>query len=147
MLVKIGTSYVDPAEIAAAEFFAADTLDSDRVLVTMRGGDGVCMSCSMEEFEAAMIQAGVLSAPPAVPALTDAERAAARELISNGFLWVARDKDGKAYAYRHRPRLDGACWDDHEHPAVTVPLGPAFPFVSDEDSEPWDLRELLKTNK
>ncbi len=46
------------------------------------------------------------------------EEAELQDLLDKGFRWIARDKDGKAYAYCGKPELFGACWED------TVPLTP-----------------------
>lgn len=63
MLIKIGRDYVDPAEIAAATYLPATKLDPERFDVTLRSGECALVYCSAAEFEAALIDAGVIEAP------------------------------------------------------------------------------------
>lgn len=60
MLVKIGSAFIDPAEIAAARHEPATSLDPEYISITLRSGECALINCSMEEFEAALKSAGLL---------------------------------------------------------------------------------------
>ena len=81
MLIKIGSAYVDPAEIAAATYWAATELDPERFEVTLHSGEWVTVYCSPAEFEAALIDAGCIENPypedEDLPAMTEDELEAA----------------------------------------------------------------------
>ena len=59
----------------------------------------------MDEAEAALIDAGVIEEPvyDEVPELTDEEDAKAQALFDAGYKYLARDEDGKLFAYKFEP--------------------------------------------
>jgi hypothetical protein len=67
----------------------------------------------MDEAEAALIDAGVIENPYPeeafeAPALSDNERIELEALDAQGYEYLARDVDGKLYAYKCEPgRADG----------------------------------------
>ena len=112
MLIKIGNCWVDPNEIAAI-FPAADLPSTPKVGITLRSGGSTWAEATMDEAEAALIDAGVIENPYPeeafeAPALSDNERIELEALDAQGYEYIARDADGKLYAYKCEPgRADG----------------------------------------
>ena len=51
MLIKIENDYIDPNEIAAAEYVPATHNGQEHYFVTLRSGEDVILYCSQAEFE------------------------------------------------------------------------------------------------
>lgn len=114
MLVKIGDAWIDPEEIAMIN----DSYDSHLevqplICIHLRHGSGTWIHSTMDEAEAALIDAGVIENPypdaeDEPPELTENERSELAALDANGYEYIARDADGKLYAYKCEPgRADG----------------------------------------
>ena len=114
MLIKIGDCFVDPAEIA----MICDSYDSHlevqpQICIHLRHGSSRWIHSTMDEAEAALIDAGVIENPypdaeDEPPELTENERSELAALDANGYEYIARDADGKLYAYKCEPgRADG----------------------------------------
>lgn len=142
MLIKIGSAYVDPAEIAAATYLAATELDPERFEVTLRSGEWVTVYCSAAEFKAALIDAGVIEEPDfrEPPELSEEEADAVKELSAAGFEYLARDGDGMLFAYHRRPTDNAGFWMPvNEHPRKLDAA--SFPCI--DFGECWELSLLL----
>jgi len=106
MLVKIGDCFVEPSEIA----MVVDSYDSHvevkpMICIHLRCGSSHWIHSTMDEAEAALIDAGVMEEPvyDEVPELTDEEDAKAQALFDAGYKYLARDEDGKLFAYKFEP--------------------------------------------
>lgn len=153
MLVKIGSAFLDPTEIAA--FMPADVYDlydsdnSTHVCIVLRRGGSFWIEATMDEAEAALIDAGVIEEPTydSQPTLKDDEIPILEKLDADGYAWLARDKDNKLYAYREKPYYDGAYWNAN---ASSIPtsfhVANGFDFISVDDEEPWGIVQLLNWN-
>lgn len=140
MLIKIGNAWVDPQEIAAF-FPTADLPSTPKIGIILRSGGNVWAESTMDEAEAALIDAGVIQDPAAddVPDLTDAEIKELMDLEELGFKYIARDADGKLYAYFEKPTKDGAYWNSRD--GQPSRLKEDFDFI--DGSEPWSIAWLL----
>ena len=144
MLVKIGDCFVEPSEIA----MVVDSYDSHvevkpMICIHLRCGSSHWIHSTMDEAEAALIDAGVIENPyPEAPTLTDGEVEALQELFANDYEWLARDGDGKLFAYAHEPK-PGVFWDveadAHQPRRVEAP----FDFITIDDAKPWSIPYLL----
>lgn len=115
MLIKIGDCFVDPEEVALIRGdepdYHPDT--GSQMLIQLRSGGNVWITATMDEAEAALIDAGVIENPypdaeDEPPELTENERSELAALDANGYEYIARDADGKLYAYKCEPgRADG----------------------------------------
>ena len=115
MLIKIGDCFVDPEEVALIRGdepdYHPDT--GSQMLIQLRSGGNVWITATMDEAEAALIDAGVIENPypdaeDEPPELTENERSELAALDANGYEYIARDADGKLYAYKSEPgRADG----------------------------------------
>ena len=142
MLIKVGSAYVDPAEIAAATYFDATQLDPERFEVTLHSGEWVTVYCSAAEFEAALIDAGVIEESDfrEPPELSQAETEDAEELSAAGYEYLARDGDGQLFAYHRRPTDNAGFWMPvNEHPRKLDAA--SFPCI--DFGECWELSLLL----
>lgn len=154
MLIKIGSALIDPVEIAAVSPYSDETLSAlekaTHVCIVFKHGESLWIDATMDEAEAALIDAGVVTDLPddhnPVPPLTDAEVEKLYELESDGYKYLARDKDGKLYAYRRKPEYGGFYWSDPgpgSAGALQVCDFAGFKFIGEDDSEPTEISELL----
>lgn len=153
MLVKIGNAFIDPAEIAAIAQYREGGLTeyekATQICITLRHGGSFWIDASMDDAEAALIDAGMIECDEPegsdLPDMTDEELAKLRDLEADGYLYLARDRDGKLFAFRRRPEYDGAYWND---PSITAAAGTlrihdGFAFISEDAEEPAEIVALL----
>lgn len=112
MIIKIGDAWVDPEEIVAMRE-TIDDVDKTRYVITRfkNSGDDLLIEATLDEAEAALIDAGYIENPypeddPA-PDLSAEERVELEAFDAQGFAWLARDEDGKVFAYKEKPALEG----------------------------------------
>lgn len=79
--------------------------------------------------------------------LTEAERAIL-ESINKDYKWIARDKSGVLYVYENKPYkvMEYDNWDENDNGEIEK-LGVfnhLFQFITWEDEEPYNIKELLK---
>lgn len=153
MLIKIGSALINPEEIAAISPSLND-YNSAGEMATMihfefRNGGSIWIDATMDEAEAALIDAGVVTDLTAeqeadespIPPLHDEELAKLTELASAGYKYLARDKDGSLYAFGHKPEYGGFYWEDPQRdPALQVD---GLTFISEDDEEPAEISSLL----
>ena len=117
MLIKIGDSFVDPEQIALftpnhvlyADGRPIETGD-DILIILKNCPEVITVRAAMDEAEAALIDAGYIENPypeddPA-PELSAEERVELEAFDAQGFAWLARDEDGKVFAYKEKPALE-----------------------------------------
>ena len=111
MLIRIGNAWVDPSEVAAV----LPESDGDNVQLALRSGQSHGLDCSMEEAEEDLIACGLITDPTGcvVPRLSAEETGELKHLYALGYAYIARDMDGKLYAFSDVPQREGAYWDDH----------------------------------
>ena len=150
MLIKIGGCWVDPLEIAmiqGGDDPLGDGTMHPQICVTLRRGGSSWIEATMDEAEAALIDAGVIENPyeDAFPTLTDGEIEVLGDLYVRHFEWLARDADGKLYAFDRKPKKLGAYWDNDPDPGQPKPVRVAegFDFIDSADEEPWCIPNLL----
>lgn len=114
MLIKIGDCFVDPEQIHAVRDMFVPALDQTPTIeIILANGECFDVETAMDEAEAALIDAGVIENPYPedeleTPALSDNERIELEALDAQGYEYIARDADGKLYAYKCEPgRADG----------------------------------------
>ena len=148
MLIKIGSAWIDPEEIAMilpdqpVEYWTPE--DSQNICVQLRHGSSMWIRATMDEAEAALIDAGYIENPypeDDTPELTGEEREVLSGLYVRDFEYLARDADGKLYAFRDKPEKDGAYWNSFANKAE--PIDEDFDFVAYDDEEPWSIPYLL----
>ncbi len=154
MLIKIGNALVDPNEIAVIQPDRNERLSeydkSTHILIELRNGGSIWIEASMDEAEAALIDAGVVtdltaSEDTGFPSLhlTDEETEKLYELESDGYRFMARDQDGKLYAYRHKPEYGGFYWNDPSPSNATSLQIDDFSFIDQDNPEPTAICCLL----
>lgn len=143
MFVKIGDAWFNPDEITAISL-PSDMKDPAKIIVTLRQGVSVWPDATMDEAEAVLIDAGYIENPYPendTPDLTDGEVEVLHDLYHRDFEYLARDADGKLYAFRDKPEKEGAYWNSFANKAEPVDEG--FDFMSFEDEKPWSIASLL----
>ena len=147
MLIKIGDCFVDPEEVALIRGdepdYHPDT--GSQMLIQLRSGGNVWITATMDEAEAALIDAGVIENPYPeeafeTPALSDEERLELEALDAQGYEYLARDADGKLYAYKCEPgREDGYYFS----PGCQQPEPVVGDFLCVDADEAWSISFLL----
>jgi hypothetical protein len=145
MLIKIGDAWVDPEEIA----FMAPNPDADSFITTYAGtaennapvktdtlinlkhGGMFVINTTLDEAEAALIDAGYIENPypdpeDETPELTEDERTELEAFDAQGFTWLARDADGKVFAYKEKPALEDGYYFA---PGATQPVQAAGAYL------------------
>ena len=114
MLIKIGDCFVDPEQVQAVrDMFVPGRDEMPTVEIILPGPTCFRAEATIDEAEAALIDAGVIENPYSeaeleAPALNDNERIELEALDAQGYEYIARDADGKLYAYKCEPgRADG----------------------------------------
>lgn len=153
MLIKIGTAYVDPSEISAIQPDRDNSLPvyerAPQICITLKEGPSFWIDASMDEAEAALIDAGCIENPypeaEDTPAMTEDELEELRSLSHDGFGFLARDYDHRLYAYRNCPERDAVGWFDPRlsTDGGTVRVCGEFLFVSEHDAAPTEIAPLL----
>lgn len=155
MLIKIGNALVDPFEIAAIapdrDECLSDYEKAVLIRIELRHGGSIWIDATMDEAEAALIDAGVVTdlltdlEPDDSPLqLTDEESERLRELESDGYKYLARDKDGKLYAFRQKPVFRGFYWVELEPVSDNaLQVGEDFDFIQWDDAEPTEIEQFL----
>lgn len=153
MLIKIGSAFVDPTEIAAIEPDRDDSLQAyeraQQICIILKQGGSFRADATMDEAEAALIDAGCIENPypedEDPPAITEDELEELRSLSHDGFGYLARDYDHRLYAYRNCPERDAVGWFDPRlsTDGGTVRVCGEFLFVSEHDAEPTEIAPLL----
>lgn len=139
MLKKIGNIYVDPEEISAVEL-ANDCLHP---ALYLRAGSVIVVDAEEDELLAFLRDTELLPdtrAPEAFIELTDEERDELLHFYAIGCVYIARDKDGKAWAYRRRPELRGFYWEGGDDPEELLAR---YDFLEAGGEEPMDILALL----
>ena len=146
MLVKIGDCFVDPEQIQAVRDMFVPALDeTPTVEIILANGECFEAQATMDEAEAALIDASVIENPYPeealeTPALSDNERIELEALDAQGFEYLARDVDGKLYAYKCEPgREDGYYFS----PGCQQPEPVAGDFLCVDADEAWSISFLL----
>ena len=142
MLVKIGNAYIDPAEVVAMRGVPANELDPAYVEIELRSGSSILIYCEMAEADEIMIEAGMIADPAANPILELEEVDELKHLLGLGFHWIARDGDGKIYAYKDKPLREGISWSAGIAQAP-LRLSGTYDFCDAADLEPWAIEALI----
>lgn len=148
MLIKIGDCFVDPEEVAAVSPGTEPPCETLNPLIwiRLRGDSGsIRVHGTMDEAEAALIDAGVIenSYPEAedeAPALSEEEAEALRAFYDQDFDYIARDADGRVYAYKEQPvQDDGYFFAPGSTQPVQVNGAYTFLDIGEAMSIPWLL--------
>ena len=78
----------------------------------------------------------------ALPDLTGLEEEVLKR-IDFVFKFIARDQDGKLFAYYQKPRKGKSMWAS-EYPHEQLPLTSLFDWIRFEDNDPWCIDDLVK---
>jgi len=140
MLIKIGDAWVDPEEIVGVR---EDPFLTQKPWLRIRfrhDSSEMLVNTTLDEAEAALIDAGYIENPypeddPA-PELSAEERVELEAFDAQGFAWLARDEDGKVFAYKEKPALEDGYFFT---PGSTQPVqaAGAFSFL-----QPCDLTAI-----
>lgn len=110
-----------------------------QICIHLRNGSGTWIHSTLDEAEAALIDAGYIENPypeDDAPELSAEERVELEAFDAQGFAWLARDADGKVFAYKERPALEGGYYFT---PGATQPVQAAGDFLF---LQPCDLTAI-----
>lgn len=146
MLIRIGDTWIDPSEIMIVQPLHISSEHYVKILLRSHP-DTICIQADEDAVEAALIDAGVIEDPEADAErpLTDIERSTLQELDEVGYEWMARDGDGKLYAFMSKPKKEGAYWDVDADRDELKPqrIETGFDFIDAADEDPWQVAYLL----
>lgn len=141
-MIKIGHAWVDMGSVSAicenrSESGYSMFLNSGRIIglpdVTEEEVIQVLEVCGLIEGDAPAVDMAVFT----VDELVELE-----ETFRHGLRWIAKDSDGKTFAYRLKPEKDSHTWADDEVTVYRLKAGD-YDALSFEDSEPVDLMDVL----
>ena len=149
-MIKIGNTYFaeDAIEAIVPEWVTDRRSDREVVHssydVHLASGNIVCAKATEEEIAAvaALLNlATVEEMSGEVEEITfEAEELEElRDLFAAGYKWAARDRDGKAFAYKDKPMKGNVSWQGYE----VKRLRHEFEDLSFENEEPLDLTKLF----
>lgn len=140
MLIKIGNALVDPEEVVGVRD-NPDWETKNWLKIRFRHDSlEMIIEATLDEAEAALIDAGYIENPypedDLAPELSAEERVELEAFDAQGFAWLARDEDGKVFAYKEKPALEGGYFFT---PGSTQPVqaAGAFSFL-----QPCDLTAI-----
>jgi elongation factor P hydroxylase len=114
------------------------------ICIHLRCGSSHWIHSTMDEAEAALIDAGYIEPPEGDDAveLSEDEEKELRAFYDQGFEYIARDCDNKLFAYKEEPCRDGGYWFS---PGGTQPVAVegAFLFVDADAREARSIAWLL----
>ena len=139
MLIRIGDAWVDPEEIVGiASGGEPPYILHPQIMLFLRCSQSFWVRATMDEAEAALIDAGLIENPypeddDAAPELSTEEHVELEAFDLQGFAWLARDADGKVFAYKEKPALENGYFFS---PGATQPVQAvgAFAFLQPCDS-------------
>lgn len=79
------------------------------------------------------------------PGLTDLEEKTLKT-IRFPFKYIARDKDGKLFAYYGKPKKYGEEWVS-DYPCIRLKMLGMLDWIRFEDVEPWRIDDLVKCHE
>lgn len=149
MYIYFHGAIFDPSEIAIV------TVNNAGLSIQIHGaplaswisGDREEATAWAAELYQLMLETGIAFQPEdsadAPEELSEELYAALKYLHDNDYEWIARDKDGKIFAFTHKPEKAGAYWED---PIPQTPIKPLPGEVWDEldgSEKPLNIMELL----
>ena len=146
MMIKIGNTYFSENAIEAIVPEWLTERSSDKRVahadydVHLANGNIVTVKASEEEVSSVVSLLGLLA--PAEEAEIELERKELEELATlfgAGFRWAARDRDGKAFAYKDKPTKGLSTWQAYEHQR----LHHDFAALTFDAETPLDLTKLF----
>ncbi|MCM1259652.1 MAG: hypothetical protein NC182_01750 [Prevotella sp.] len=77
--------------------------------------------------------------------LSEDEKIILKNMVKD-FKWLARDENGKLYAYEKKPykKMDDGIWSFMNNNVSGVPFKSLFQFIKCEDNDPYSIEELMK---
>lgn len=143
-MVKIGDTYFAEGAIEAIVPDKVTDQEAHRRVssctVYLASGSKLTAKATEKEIAAAAALLGPLALPEEPEAdfeLEELEELAT--LFGAGFRWAARDRDGKAFAYKDKPTKGRSCWQAYEHQR----LYHDFEALTFDADAPLDLTKLF----
>ena len=149
-MIKIGNTYFaeDAIEAIVPEWVTDRRSDKEVVHssydVHLASGNIVCAKATEEEIAAVAALLGLLipeevADEDEVFTFGSEELEELRKLFGAGYKWAARDRDGKAFAYKDKPMKGNVSWQGYE----VKRLRHEFEDLSFENDKPLDLTKLF----
>lgn len=121
--------------------------DAGNALVVLSSGQIVKLGFCAEEIDDDLRAAGMIPAESgensgALVPLTPEQRNELSALYRVGYDYIAKDKDGRAYAFNGLPVKQGAYWNSREG-GQNCRLTEDYDFLDFEDASPTSIPALL----
>ena len=119
--------------------------------VTIKKQDGTEITLTGPGAEVCVVMGALLDRKESKPEtaatsgvkLTEEEDIRLTQLYHEGYRWLARDDDGRLFAYREKPFRGGNLWTLNEGRYSPVPME-LFSFVSSQDDEPTAIEPIIR---
>lgn len=149
-MIRVGNAILNEDLVAAIRPVDEDGMlvpeeASVLVVVDLAGGQEIGVHATMAEVRQALEQAGVLDVERAVLqlALKEKEIKVLRTIHRENFHFVARDADGKLFAYTAKPSKGKRTWMNDDETSTVLRIRAEIDCLSFEDEEPLDLDMLF----
>lgn len=149
-MIRVGNAILNEDLVAAIRPVDEDGIivpeeASVLVVVDLAGGQEIVVHATMPEVRQVLEQAGVLDVERSVLqlALKEKEIKVLRTIHRENFHFVARDKDGKLFAYTAKPTKGKRTWMNDDETSTVLRIRAEIDCLSFEDEEPLDLDVLF----
>lgn len=149
-MIRVGNAILNEDHIAAIRPVDEDGIivpeeAATLLIVDLTGGQEIFVHATMPEARKVLEQAGVLDEERAVLqlALKEKEIKVLRTIHRENFHFVARDEDGKLFAYTAKPTKGKRTWMNDDDTSTVLRIRAEIDCLSFEDDEPLDLDVLF----
>ena len=74
---------------------------------------------------------------------SDIEIQTAKNLLEHGYIWIARNRSGRLFAYSEKPIKSGIIWNSNDIYYVCEEAVPIFQNIRFDDKEPVSLESIV----
>lgn len=147
-MIQIGNAFVSEDAIEAVFPAQPEFAGNAEVVIciNLRSGLQLTTEASYLEVMAALTSCGLLRVEDPAWNFSEDDRRRLINLDTCGYVWIARDADGKLYAYKCKPVRNGGYWDTAGGSGAGAGLHLKADFESIDISvdEPLHIRTVLQ---
>lgn len=149
-MIRVGDTILNEDFIAAIRPANDDGLivPAERAtltIVSLSSGEQICIGAPMLDASRALERAGFLepAGVRATQAFTLGELDELKARYEQGYLFAAKDEDGKAFVFSGRPTKGKASWINDDDASIVRRLYGGFDALSFDDDNPLEISSLL----
>lgn len=145
-MIKLGNVIVNEEFIAAIEPERAPPSDRPGIVITLSTGGTVTSNAKMEEVRYVLERAGLiepLERPARLISLFPHEVNELRWHLDRGYHYLAKDEDGRVFAFSERPTKGKSSWLNDDAVSSVKRLLGDYDALSFDDVEPLEITAVL----